>query len=76
MSVNVDRITLLELDLDTRLHDLWREAGDVDEWTLQMVAAFMRAAYGAGYVHALSEPVRGQLCRDHGYQTPKRSARP
>ena len=33
------RIELLELDIDLRLTDLWREAAEVDEWSLEVVAA-------------------------------------
>ena len=40
------RIDLLELDIDLRLADLWREANEIEEWNLEVVAAFMRAAYG------------------------------
>ena len=53
------RIDLLELDIDLRLADLWREAGDVAEWNLEVVAAFMRAAYGKGYCDALTEDAPG-----------------
>jgi hypothetical protein len=35
------RIDLLELDIDLRLADLWREAADVGEWNLEVVAAFL-----------------------------------
>jgi hypothetical protein len=49
------RIDLLELDIDLRLADLWREAADVGEWNLEVVAAFMRAAYGKGYCDAFTE---------------------
>jgi hypothetical protein len=42
------RIDLLELDIDLRLADLWREAAGISEWSLDVVAAFMRAAYGKG----------------------------
>ncbi len=49
------RIDLLELDIDLRLTDLWREASDISEWNLDVVAAFMRAAYGKGYCDALTE---------------------
>ena len=38
------RIDLLELDIDMRLVDLWREAAGISEWSLEVVAAFMRAA--------------------------------
>ena len=53
------RIDLLELDIDLRLTDLWREAVDVSEWNLEVVAAFMRAAYGKGYCDALTEEAPG-----------------
>jgi hypothetical protein len=42
------RIELLELDIDLRLAELWTEAADVGEWSLDVVAALMRAAYGKG----------------------------
>ena len=67
------RIELLELDIDVRLADLWAEASEVGEWNLEVVAAFMRAAYGKGYCDALTEDAPGSLCRDHGYKIPLRS---
>jgi hypothetical protein len=66
------RIDLLELDIDLRLADLWREAAVIDEWSLEVVAAFMRAAYGKGYCDALTEEMPGSLCADHGYRVPER----
>jgi hypothetical protein len=66
------RIDLLELDIDLRLADLWREAADVSEWNLEVVAAFMRAAYGKGYCDAFTEESPGALCHDHGYEIPDR----
>ena len=66
------RIELLELDIDVRLADLWGEACDVGDWNLEVVAAFMRAAYGKGYCDALTEDLPGSLCRDHGYRIPLR----
>jgi hypothetical protein len=45
MAPKPSRIDLLELDIDLRLADLWREAGEISEWNLEVVAAFMRAAY-------------------------------
>lgn len=66
------RIDLLELDIDLRLADLWREAGEIAEWNLDVVAAFMRAAYGKGYCDALTEDYPGSLCADHGYRVPSR----
>ena len=56
------RIDLLELDIDLRLADLWREAAEISEWNLDVVAAFMRAAYGKGYCDAFTEDSPGSLC--------------
>src|SRR5262245_37376304 len=70
------RIDLLELDIDLRLTDLWREAGEITEWNLDVVAAFMRAAYGKGYCDALTEDAPGSLCHDHGYRIPARRPAP
>src|SRR5260370_19320136 len=69
------RIDLLELDIDLRLADLWREAGEIQEWNLDVVAAFMRAAYGKGFCDALTEDAPGSLCVEHGYRVPERSQR-
>ena len=65
------RIDLLELDIDLRLADLWREAGEISEWSIDVVAAFMRAAYGKGYCDSLTEDSPGSLCVDHGYRVPE-----
>ena len=72
MAKRPTRIDLLELDIDLRLADLWREAADVQDWNLDVVAAFMRAAYGKGYCDALTEEAPGSLCEDHGYRVPPR----
>jgi hypothetical protein len=74
MAVSPTRIDLLELDIDLRLADLWREATEIGEWNLDVVAAFMRAAYGKGYCDALTEENPGSLCHDHGYRIPGRRA--
>jgi hypothetical protein len=74
MAKRPNRIDLLELDIDIRLTDLWREAVEVGEWSLEMAAAFMRAAYGKGYCDALTEESPGSLCLDHGYRIPDRRA--
>ena len=66
------RIDLLELDIDLRLADLWREAAGISEWSLDVVAAFIRAAYGKGYCDALTEDAPGALCHEHGYRIPAR----
>ena len=73
MAKHPSRIDLLELDIDLRLTDLWREAADISEWNLDVVAAFMRAAYGKGYCDALTEESPGSLCHDHGYRVPGRA---
>ncbi len=72
MSRRPSRIELLELDIDLRLTDLWQEASEVDEWSLDVVAAFLRAAYGKGYCEALTEESPGSLCEEHGYRIPGR----
>jgi hypothetical protein len=74
MSRHPTRIDLLELDIDLRMSDLWREAADVSEWSLEVVAAFIRAAYGKGYCDALTEDSPGSLCVEHGYRLPGRVA--
>ncbi len=75
MQTDPSRIDLLELDIDLRLTDLWREAAGIGEWSLEVVAAFMRAAYGKGYCDALTEELPGALCADHGYRVPERRYR-
>ena len=76
MAQRITRIDLLELDIDLRLTDLWREAGEITEWNLEVVAAFMRAAYGKGYCDALTEDAPGSLCHYHGYRIPGRRETP
>lgn len=65
-------IELLELDIDTRIADLWQEMAEVEEWSVEAVSAFMRAAYGKGYTDALVEGATGKLCTDHGYKVPSK----
>ena len=74
MAKRPSRIDLLELDIDLRIADLWREAADIQEWSLEIAAAFMRAAYGKGYCDALTEDSPGALCLEHGYTIPPRRA--
>ena len=76
MKKRPSRIELLELDIDLRLSDLWIEACEVSDWSLEVVAAFIRAAYGKGYCDALTEDAPGALCRDHGYRIPSRNPSP
>ena len=76
MPTRPSRIDLLELDIDLRLTDLWREAAEIEDWSIEVVAAFMRAAYGKGYCDALTEDAPGSLCLDHGYRVPARRPAP
>ena len=76
MPIRPTRIDLLELDIDLRLADLWREAAGISDWSLDVVAAFMRAAYGKGYCDALTEDAPGSLCHEHGYRIPDRRPQP
>jgi hypothetical protein len=76
MANRPSRIDLLELDIDLRLADLWREAAEIEDWSIEVVAAFMRAAYGKGYCDALTEDAPGSLCLDHGYRVPGRRPAP
>ena len=72
--MTVDRIDLLELDIDTRLADLWQVMWEDfpqiagNEQTRLEFSVFMRAAYGRGYIDALKD--KGELCTDHGYRVP------
>src|SRR5258708_12512693 len=70
------RIDLLELDIDLRLADLWREADDITEWNIEIVAAFMRAAYGKGYCDALTEEPPGELSHEPGSPLPPHPQHP
>jgi hypothetical protein len=72
MPKHPSRLDLLELDIDLRLTDLWREAGEIEEWNIEVVSAFLRAAYGKGYCDALTEDSPGILCEEHGYSVPSR----
>ena len=76
VSKRPSRLDLLELDIDLRITDLWREAGEITDWNVDVVAAFLRAAYGKGYCDALTEDAPGSLCHDHGYRIPGRRAAP
>lgn len=72
MSRRPSRIDLLELDIDLRLTDLWHEASEITDWNLEVVGAFLRAAYGKGYCDSLTEESPGSLCAAHGYRVPER----
>ena len=69
------RIDLLELDIDLRLDRPLARGVGIEEWSIEVVSAFMRAAYGKGYCDALTEESPGALCADHGYRVPARGRR-
>lgn len=71
----MDKIERLTTDLDFRLSELWLQLPPEDEWSVDVIAAFLRAAYGRGYTDALVEESLGQrakLCKDNGYREPGR----
>lgn len=63
---------LLELEVDLRVSDMLLEAWGEFEWDESLVGRYLRLAYAAGYLDALREPCRGELCRGHGLPVPKR----
>jgi hypothetical protein len=65
----------VDLDLDLRLLRVWVEASSCAFYD-PLAWAYLRLAHGLGYLDALSEPRRGQLCRDHGFPVPKRPSSP
>ena len=74
-SMDVRRDTLA-MAIDLRLADLWAELFEIDPAKLdaELLAWFLRLAYGQGYTDALREARRGQLCLDLGYRIPDRAA--
>jgi hypothetical protein len=54
--------------LDLRLASIWSELFEVpqEQWTVDLIGWFLRAAYGQGYCDALREPETGALCRELG----------
>ena len=65
-----EQMAALEFDIDLRLAQLWSCLTDNDD--IERIGTLLRAAYGYGYVDALSEPNPGELCRTHGYRMPQR----
>jgi hypothetical protein len=71
--VSVTNLDLLGLDIDLRILGVWEELNQLSEpFSEGIVAASIRAAYGKGYCDALREPLRGQMCHDHGLPVPER----
>lgn len=67
-----EKTAALEFDIDLRMAELWSCLTDDDD--VERIGTMMRAAYGKGYVDALSEENPGELCKTHGYKIPKRAA--
>jgi len=67
-----EALDLLQLDIDTRLAEIWFEIWARRDWASDEIGPLLRLAYGCGYADALIEPKRGQLCLDHGLNVPSR----
>jgi hypothetical protein len=74
-SLQPDDAALLELEVDVRIYDLLLEAWGELDWDERLIGRYLRLAYAAGYLDALREPRRGELCRSHGFPVPKRRPR-
>lgn len=67
------RFKRLQVDVDTRLADVWALAWDVlnlNEENRDLVGALLRAAYAQGYRdanHEFDEGRAGELARANGY---------
>lgn len=70
------RILYLEADCDLRCAELLMLAIGVpaDEWDLDRVSSFVRAAYAQGYADSLRDPRPEEFFHKHGYRAPKRRA--
>ena len=70
----LDKDEELTLDVDLRLELLIRSLWDdfSDDEVRNIAMGWCRAAYGQGYIDALKEKTRGQLCKKHGYRVPIR----
>jgi hypothetical protein len=74
--VEPDPRTRLAAAIDLRLSDLYAQLFEVppERWDVDLVAWFLRAAYGQGYSDALCESEAGALCRELGLRPPARAA--
>jgi hypothetical protein len=73
MATPNEKYELLNTDIDFRLSELWLQLDEIEDWTVEVLAAFLRAAYGRGYIDALEEERRGErgkLCRDNDFIVP------
>ena len=71
-----ERRDQLATAIDLRLADLWAELFEIDPAKLdaELLAWFLRLAYGQGYTDALREARRGELCLELGYAVPEPAA--
>jgi hypothetical protein len=76
MKSMADRRDTLATAIDLRLVDLWADLFEAapEGMDAELLAWFLRAAYGQGYTDALRESTRGQLCLDLGYSGPDAAA--
>lgn len=65
----------LELDIDSRMVDLWEQLDKfLPDHCVHPVAICLRVAYTRGYEEALLDPEPGEFFVRHGYPTPERRA--
>lgn len=65
-----ERVERLSIDIDTRMFSIWPVLAETfDNEELEIIAPFLRWAYGQGWTDALKEE-RGKLARDNDYAVP------
>ena len=64
------RIDLLELDIDLRLADLWREAADIDRVEPRGGRRVHARRVRQGVLRRADRGRPGSLCEEHGYRIP------
>jgi len=70
--MTLSRIETVEWEIDTHLLHLLQDIEETPEEARELCRAIARAAWGAGYVFAWSEPVPGGFAARHGYDLPER----
>ena len=71
-ALNTNELDRIGFEVDMRLTDVWSilfERGE-DQLDTEFIAWLLRLAYVSGYWDSLSEPNRGELCRQLGYPVP------
>lgn len=67
-----ERIELVEADIDVRLADAFSDAFAIRDWDFDLVAAYMRLAYGRGYTDRIKDMRAGtNLLTAHGFAAPR-----